>query len=120
MPQRGKKYEDALKNFDRDEVYPPVEAVKHVKAGAKAKFDETVELSVRLGVDPRKADQIVRGTVTLPGGTGKTGPRRRVRRTGPPPKRRVRPVPTSSVPKTWSSASSAASSTSTSPSPRLT
>jgi large subunit ribosomal protein L1 len=71
MPQRGKKYEDALKNFNRDEVYPPVEAVKYVKAGAKAKFDETVELSVRLGVDPRKADQIVRGTVTLPGGTGK-------------------------------------------------
>ncbi len=71
MPQRGKNYEDALKNFDRDEVYPPVEAVKHVKAGAKAKFDETVELSLRLGVDPRKADQIVRGTVTLPGGTGK-------------------------------------------------
>ncbi len=71
MPQRGKNYEDALKNFDRDEVYPPVEAVKHVKSGAKAKFDETVELSLRLGVDPRKADQIVRGTVTLPGGTGK-------------------------------------------------
>ena len=64
MPQRGKKYEDALKNFNREEVYPPVEAVKYVKAGAKAKFDKTVELSLRLGVDPRKADQIVRGTVT--------------------------------------------------------
>ena len=64
MPQRGKNYQDALKGFNRDEVYPPVEAVKHVKATAKAKFDETVELSLRLGVDPRKADQIVRGTVT--------------------------------------------------------
>jgi large subunit ribosomal protein L1 len=71
MPQRGKHYQDALKGFDRDEVYPPVEAVKHVKDTAKAKFDETVELSMRLGVDPRKADQIVRGTVSLPGGTGK-------------------------------------------------
>ena len=71
MPQRGKKYEDALKAFSRDELYPPAEAVVHVKSGAKRKFDETVELSVRLGVDPRKADQIVRGTVTLPGGTGK-------------------------------------------------
>jgi large subunit ribosomal protein L1 len=71
MPQRGKNYEDALKGFNRDEVYAPVDAVKHVKATAKAKFDETVELSLRLGVDPRKADQIVRGTVSLPGGTGK-------------------------------------------------
>ncbi len=72
MPNRGKKYEDALKGFDRDEVYSPAEAMDHVKAGAKAKFDETVELALRLGIDPRKADQIVRGTVTLPGGTGKS------------------------------------------------
>ena len=71
MPQRGKKYTDALKGFDREEVYSPAEAVGFVKAGAKSKFDETVELAMRLGVDPRKADQIVRGTVTLPGGTGK-------------------------------------------------
>ena len=71
MPQRGKKYQDSLKGFDRDEVYSPQEAVAHVKNGAKSKFDETVELAMRLGVDPRKADQIVRGTVTLPGGTGK-------------------------------------------------
>ena len=71
MPQRGKKYEDALKTFDREQVYSPIEALEHVKASAKAKFDETIELAVRLGVDPRKADQIVRGTVSLPGGTGK-------------------------------------------------
>ncbi|MEY2417534.1 MAG: large subunit ribosomal protein [Actinomycetota bacterium] len=71
MPERGKNYEDALKNFDREQVYAPLEAIHHVKSGAKAKFDETVELALRLGVDPRKADQIVRGTVSLPGGTGK-------------------------------------------------
>lgn len=71
MPQRGKNYVDALKGFDREEVYAPTEAIGFVKAGAKSKFDETVELAMRLGVDPRKADQIVRGTVTLPGGTGK-------------------------------------------------
>ncbi|HVV37455.1 MAG TPA: 50S ribosomal protein L1 [Acidimicrobiales bacterium] len=71
MPERGKNYENALKGFNRDEVYSPLEAMGHVKSGAKAKFDETVELALRLGVDPRKADQIVRGTVSLPGGTGK-------------------------------------------------
>ncbi|MDP1794803.1 MAG: 50S ribosomal protein L1 [Acidimicrobiales bacterium] len=71
MPQRGKKYQDSMKGFDREVVYSPIEAVGHVKNGAKSKFDETVELAMRLGVDPRKADQIVRGTVTLPGGTGK-------------------------------------------------
>lgn len=71
MPQRGKKYEDSMKGFDRESVYSPAEAIGHVKSGAKSKFDETVELAMRLGVDPRKADQIVRGTVTLPGGTGK-------------------------------------------------
>lgn len=71
MPQRGKKYEDTMKGYSRDELYSPAEAIGHVKNGAKSKFDETVELAMRLGVDPRKADQIVRGTVTLPGGTGK-------------------------------------------------
>ena len=70
MPQRGKKYEDALKRFDRAQVHGPVEAIDVVKTMAPAKFDETIELALRLGVDPRKADQIVRGTVSLPGGTG--------------------------------------------------
>ena len=70
MPQRGKKYEDAMKRFDRAKLHSPVEAADLVKTLAPAKFDETVELSIRLGVDPRKADQIVRGTVSLPGGTG--------------------------------------------------
>ena len=72
MPARGKKYVDAAKRYDRDRLHTPVEAVDLVKQLAPAKFDETVELAVRLGVDPRKADQIVRGTVALPAGTGKT------------------------------------------------
>jgi large subunit ribosomal protein L1 len=70
--QRGKKYRDALGAFDREHLYAPTEAVGIVKAGATAGFDETIELAVRLGVDPRKADQIVRGTLTLPSGTGRT------------------------------------------------
>src|SRR5690348_17846572 len=71
MPVRGKKYEDALKRFDRQRLYGPVEAIDLVKSLAPAKFDETVELATRLGVDPRRADQIVRGSVSLPAGTGK-------------------------------------------------
>jgi len=69
---KGKKYVAALERFDREELYPPAEAVSLVKDMASAKFDETVELAVRLGVDPRKADQIVRGTLSLPAGTGRT------------------------------------------------
>lgn len=71
MSQRGKKYVDAAKRFDRSRPYGPAEALDLVKGLASAKFDETVEMSVRLGVDPRKADQVVRGTVSLPAGTGK-------------------------------------------------
>jgi large subunit ribosomal protein L1 len=67
----SKRYADALRTFDREEAYGPVEAIDLVKDNAKAKFDESVELAVRLGVDPRKADQMVRGTVSLPAGTGK-------------------------------------------------
>ncbi|HZM40645.1 MAG TPA: 50S ribosomal protein L1 [Acidimicrobiales bacterium] len=68
---QGKKYRDALKRFDRERLHSPSEALELVRSLAKANFDETVELVVRLGVDPRKADQIVRGTVALPSGTGK-------------------------------------------------
>ena len=71
MPQ-GKKYRNALATYDVDSVYSPQDALAKVKAMASAKFDETVELAVRLGLDPRKADQAVRGTVALPAGTGKT------------------------------------------------
>ncbi|HVX18348.1 MAG TPA: 50S ribosomal protein L1 [Acidimicrobiales bacterium] len=67
----GKKYVDGAKRFDREHLHSGVEAVDLVRSLASAKFDETVELSVRLGVDPRKADQMVRGTVALPSGTGK-------------------------------------------------
>ncbi len=67
----GKKHTDALKAFDRDQFYTPSEALGMVKNLANAKFDESVDISVRLGVDPRKADQMVRGTVGLPAGTGK-------------------------------------------------
>jgi large subunit ribosomal protein L1 len=69
---RGKKYKASTAQFDREELYSAVEAVDLVKATAKAKFDETIEVAVRLGVDPRKADQIVRGTLSLPAGTGRT------------------------------------------------
>src|SRR5437016_11908527 len=71
MAIHGKKYVDATRRFDRQQLHGPAEAIDLVKSTASAKFDETVELAVRLGVDPRKADQIVRGTVSLPGGTGK-------------------------------------------------
>jgi len=67
----GKKYGDALKRFDRDQQFSANEAIDLVKNLANAKFDETVEMVTRLGVDPRKADQMVRGTVSLPSGTGK-------------------------------------------------
>jgi large subunit ribosomal protein L1 len=67
----GKKFTDALKRFDRDAHFNPTEALTLVKSIASAKFDETIEVAMRLGVDPRKAEQAVRGTVALPSGTGK-------------------------------------------------
>ena len=69
--KHGKKYTDAARKFDRDQLFTPAEALALTKQLAPSKFDETVELAVRLGVDPRKSDQIVRGTVALPAGTGK-------------------------------------------------
>jgi large subunit ribosomal protein L1 len=72
MTQHGKKYKDSLNKVDREQLYGLGEAVDILKEMASAKFDETVELAVRLGVDPRKAEQIVRGTLSLPAGTGKT------------------------------------------------
>ncbi|MDD3946463.1 MAG: 50S ribosomal protein L1 [Clostridia bacterium] len=69
--RKGKKYVDSLKSYDKSKVYDTTEAMNIVIDTAKAKFDETVELSVKLGVDPRHADQQVRGVVVLPHGTGK-------------------------------------------------
>ncbi|MBL8988745.1 MAG: 50S ribosomal protein L1 [Gemmatimonadales bacterium] len=72
MPAIGKKFTAALAKVDRTKQYPIPDAVKLVKAAAFAKFNETVDVAVRLGVDPRHADQVVRGTVVLPHGTGKS------------------------------------------------
>ena len=72
MAIRGKRYDDASKNIDNVKLYEINEALTLVKDNAKAKFDETIEAHVRLGVDPRHADQQVRGTLILPHGTGKT------------------------------------------------
>ena len=66
MATKGKRFTDAAKRYDREQLHTPIEAVDVVKNLSAAKFDESVEVAVRLGVDPRKADQIVRGTVSLP------------------------------------------------------
>jgi large subunit ribosomal protein L1 len=71
VSRTGKKYVDATRKFDRDRLYTPGEAFDLVKSLAKRNFDETVEITFRLGIDPRKADQMIRGTVSLPHGTGK-------------------------------------------------
>ena len=70
--KKGKNYKDSLKLYDRSKNYETAEAIDLALQTAKAKFDETIEISVKLGVDPRHADQQVRGVVVLPNGTGKT------------------------------------------------
>lgn len=70
MPKHGKKYLESVKNTDLTIQHEPAEAIEIVKANAKAKFDETVELAVKLNLDPRQADQQIRGAVVLPNGTG--------------------------------------------------
>ena len=71
MAKKGKRLRASLEQVDRERLYPLAEAVSALKAHAKAKFDETIEVAINLGVDPRHADQMVRGTVNLPHGTGK-------------------------------------------------
>jgi large subunit ribosomal protein L1 len=71
MVKVGKRLKEASSSFDRDQLYPPADAIEIVKSNAKAKFDETIEVSFKLGIDPRKSDQMVRSTVSLPAGTGK-------------------------------------------------
>ena len=70
--KKGKRYADIINKVDRLKLYEPGEAIELVKETATAGFDESIEIAVRLGVDPRHADQQVRGTVVLPFGTGKT------------------------------------------------
>jgi len=72
MPKRSKKHTEALKKIDRTLQYDPMEAMELAVSSSHVKFDETVDVAVRLGVDPRHADQMVRGTVVLPNGLGKT------------------------------------------------
>src|SRR5689334_2908734 len=70
--QRSKTYRAKAETFDKDELFAPLKAISIATSGTTKKFDETVDVAMRLGVDPRKADQMVRGTVNLPHGTGKT------------------------------------------------
>jgi len=72
MAKVGKKYQEAVKSFDRNPLHEPTEAFAIVKTNAKAKFDETVEVAFKLGIDTRHADQQIRGAIVLPNGTGKT------------------------------------------------
>jgi large subunit ribosomal protein L1 len=72
MKKHGKKYREVLAGYDTEKLYDALEATTIVKKNARAKFDETIEIHVRLGVDPKKSDQNVRGTVLLPHGTGRT------------------------------------------------
>jgi large subunit ribosomal protein L1 len=72
MPKHGKRYQEALKMVDATKNYNPKEALELIQGMPKGKFDETVEISIRLGVDPRHADQQIRGAVVLPHGTGRT------------------------------------------------
>jgi large subunit ribosomal protein L1 len=71
VPKRGKKYQDAVKDIDLDQIFPPEEAIALVKKTSFTKFDATIEVHLRTGLDPRKADQQIRDTVQLPHGTGK-------------------------------------------------
>jgi large subunit ribosomal protein L1 len=72
MTRHGKRYQDAAKKINKDTLYDPADAIRLVKELANTKFDETIDLAFRLGIDPRHADQQIRGAVVLPHGTGKT------------------------------------------------
>lgn len=90
MPKRGKKYREAVAKYDKTALFEAPEALKLAVEASHAKFDETVEVHIKLGVDGRHADQQVRGAIVLPHGTGKTkkvlvfakGPKARKRRSG--------------------------------------
>jgi large subunit ribosomal protein L1 len=71
MVKTARRLKEAARSYDRDKLYAPAEAIEIVKNNARAKFDETIEVAFKLGIDPRRSDQMVRGTVSLPAGTGK-------------------------------------------------
>ena len=96
----GKRLVNAYKNVDKNKSYSLKEAVALVKANAGAKFDETIDLAINLGVDPKYADQMVRGVCGLPHGNGKTV-RVAVMAQAKKPMRQKLPVPISSVPRIW-------------------
>ncbi len=72
MPKHGKRYVDSIKAYEPDKLYSPSEAIRLVKSLAKARFDETIDVHMRLGIDPRHAEQQVRGVILMPSGLGKT------------------------------------------------
>jgi large subunit ribosomal protein L1 len=115
----GKRYKTASETVDRDKTYPLEEAVKIVKANAKAKFDETIEVAMNLGIDPRHADQAVRGMIELPNGTGKSV-RVAVFARAAKAEEAMPPAPTWWAPKTSPRRSTAARSISTAASPPRT
>ena len=119
MAKIGKRLKAAREGVDREKAYAIDEAIKVVKERAKAKFDETVEVAMNLGVDPKHADQMVRGVCNLPNGSGRTQ-RVAVFAGAPRPRRPRRPAPTWSARRTWSSRCRRAPSTSTAASPRRT
>ena len=102
MSKPGKRFTAAKATVNRDKLYTLEEAVKLVKDAAKAKFDETIEVALNLGVDPRHADQMVRGVCLLPNGSGRKL-RVGVFAKGAKPRKQRRPVPTWSAPRISSS-----------------
>ena len=106
--QHGKRYRQAAEAYDREQEYLPADAIKILKALPDAKFDETVEVAFRLGIDTRKADQAVRGTVALPHGTGKSVRVARLRRGREGARGHARRAPTSSAARSSSRRSSRA------------
>ncbi len=115
MPKHGKKYAAAAAKVEAGKLYTPKDAVELIKEISFAGFDETIEATFRLGVDTRKADQNIRGSISLPHGTGKTASPSSPRASRLVPLRR--PAPISLVPTTSSLPSPLATSTSTLPSP---
>ena len=111
---RGKRYREAIGEVDRTHAYPPAEAVALVKQTATAKFDQTIEVHMRLGVNVRHAEEQLRGTLALPNGLGKSITRRRVRRGRRGARRQRGRARTSSAPRSSPTGSPRAGPTSTS------